>query len=1760
MPVKALLEQYKANDSAVIKQLDLSFIQHSLDRLDVDDRVPLIPLALHDLAADEGQPRAATMLNIVLRLLLDVRIPPRGSKDDETLRSSIGLSDTADARYLSQALGVFFRLRAPTGAQSLAQSNPALSEKELQLFSNEIPDSDKIFGRLSQIKAKLVVFLASGALKDDENFLPALYAAAGVDGRVASAAEDIIKRSSVSMEDEAMVRRLFHAHSFLPAAYRTRILGMLSKSAISTTMTDNITALVQRDFVPQPSNEPLALSLQPTSALERTKLHNALFQYLSWVARVGPSQPGFVIGQPLIRSMTAYIEMQGWPAPKHLSHDQVNLRSRAYETIGTLARSADLSVEERLDLGAWLFRSLSQDPTNDAVVNIDGALSSLTPGIPPSVGSDQETLSTMLLAYMALPDEAPAVRSTRHAVVKWANQYLPFSDIRSRWIDILAVAGRADERSDVVEQGHRGLDPWTHFTHGESSPPLPDWKSMVVAFFDSLIEPQQPSRRGSSTGSTSVDVFQNFPSKRIQAFPIALRYCKQMMLLAALDDFHVHPGWMQELDAQVKTDVRSRDKVRAYLETVESEYVVLYLKSCLAGAFQQDSPIVEECIRCFVEVASLSPQGPLSRLTDASAGLLGLIKSNNKEVRRLGARALGILAAHPTSTSDSVASWVSTLCELFVDAQRLVGSDSNAADGALLALGYLISRSVYYDRDFPRNIKFPLHLVVGKDSSSPLHASALESFSQLWSVKLALPPADGEYSIRYVVEQLYAAAKRGNEKAVIALGSLAMGLDSSEDTHLIEEQNSENEPGRGVLSLILKELLSLHEVKQVELQFAVGDAITAALARWDSDYVHLSLDVEVRSTRFRARARGNFLEAVLGRLLQDSKATKPSLLKASGVWLFCIVQYCSHLSEVQSRLREVQVAFMRLLTARDELVQETASRGLSLVYERGDSDLKSALVKDLVSAFTGSGTQLKVGEETELFEPGALPTREGNSVTSYKDIVNLANEVGDRRLVYKFMSLAANAATWSTRSAFGRFGLSNILSDSEIDPKLYPKLYRYRFDPNANVQRSIESIWKALVKDSNATLEAHLDAIMRDLLESILGREWRVRQASCAAVSDLVQGRPFAQYERYYRDIWTAALKVLDDVKGSVREAALRLCMALSNSLVRQLEEDNHAAAAKSMMREALPFLLSDKGVESSVEDVQIFATVTVLKISKHGGKALRPFIPDMVPQLLGLLSAIEPQQINYHYQRAGEESLDKIDRLRSQMVNQSPISEAIENCLHVADGHVVAQLGPRLEETIKSAMGMPTKIGCSRVLTTLATRHASDVAPVSNRLMELLAKQITDKNDEVSQAYARAAAYVMRTVPADSQARFCERCIGMYMHAEDESRRQKIADAVVALAKISPDHFTAHETELVPFYYLGSSDCDDYARKVFQEVWSQHAGSSRTVLRYVPEIAALVERCLETAQWSLRHTGAFAVAAMVDDVASASDTTNGMSEASTKAIWPLLDKAMALKTFAGKERLLEAFPRFVEQGQLLWKQNEQVAAQMKKIALREARRNNDDYRIHAFRCLWRFAKARGDLDMLHEISEITKPYLEAQKDENKMEVDSKTAATQGDVCWNTAKSAFEAVARGYAQSPTKDFRASLRDVIDALGPYLSSPQFEAIKRELWYDCVCDMMADGNSMTAAAGGGAAAVSNGSHLLTAMLESLDLGQAEAGTEVQRLRRAQAVSAVLRARRDGVFGSAEAGKGLADAIKMAMNEERAMDVHKTWRSVLDYVQHT
>ena len=51
----------------------------------------------------------------------------------------------------------------------------------------------------------------------------------------------------------------------------------------------------------------------------------------------------------------------------------------------------------------------------------------------------------------------------------------------------------------------------------------------------------------------------------------------------------------------------------------------------------------------------------------------------------------------------------------------------------------------------------------------------------------------------------------------------------------------------------------------------------------------------------------------------------------------------------------MQEAFSHLLGEQNELTQELASQGMSIVYEHGDASMKKNLVDALVTTLTGSG-------------------------------------------------------------------------------------------------------------------------------------------------------------------------------------------------------------------------------------------------------------------------------------------------------------------------------------------------------------------------------------------------------------------------------------------------------------------------------------------------------------------------------------------------------------------------------------------------------------------------------------------------------------------------------------------------------------------------------------------------------------------------------------------------------------------------------------
>lgn len=419
----------------------------------------MLPTLLHGLAADAGKPTCATIFNLFLRLLPQFKLPSRGTNEDAALRQQLGLDTHGeDAGFVAAWIAKLILLTIIRPAAP-GVTCPGLKVEEYNFLTlngkAETWDASAEEGlNLTQTKIVALNFLASGAFLDEERFLPALLASGDSNSRISSIGDDILKRSSMSLEDKDRISNLLEVYFTLKPSLQTRLLTLLSKSAISTTFPREIVRLVQ-DAIRPDDNTNL-----PAKGLESIKFRNALFNYINWVSRVGSKSDLTQIAPALVSLLQSYIEDQGWPTPEDKSSDAADLRALAYENLGSLAKTIpSIVLEDNLALVKWLFRSLTEEGSSENLfVSIDGALATLLGAFTPPLHADTRSeLRTLLLKYMTQEIGDGVVRSARSATVRWANRCLEYDDIVARWVDILAVGSRTDERSDVIEEGKKGL-------------------------------------------------------------------------------------------------------------------------------------------------------------------------------------------------------------------------------------------------------------------------------------------------------------------------------------------------------------------------------------------------------------------------------------------------------------------------------------------------------------------------------------------------------------------------------------------------------------------------------------------------------------------------------------------------------------------------------------------------------------------------------------------------------------------------------------------------------------------------------------------------------------------------------------------------------------------------------------------------------------------------------------------------------------------------------------------------------------------------------------------------------------------------------------------------------------------------------------------------------------------------------------------------------------------------------------------------------
>ena len=643
----------------------------------------------------------------------------------------------------------------------------------------------------------------------------------------------------------------------------------------------------------------------------------------------------------------------------------------------------------------------------------------------------------------------------------------------------------------------------------------------------------------------------------------------------------------------------------------------------------------------------------------------------------------------------------------------------------------------------------------------------------------------------------------------------------------------------------------------------------------------------------------SILNAIFDKYLYSSR---PEERCAACTWLLALVTHTRRHEKLVSMLPEIQEAFGSLLGDQNELTQEMASRGVSVVYELGTEAQRKELLGSLMGTLSGEKPKrrrVKLADDTAVFSEGAVRVDDealkkkdeggggggsGGSLSTYKELCSIVTDIGQPDLIYKFMDLANYQAMLNSSkgAAFGFASIAKRAGDA-LAPhlaKLLPKLYRMQHDPSPKMQEAVKGIWQAVVDDPKAAVDAHFAAVMEDLLAECGSRTWRSRQSAASALAELLSGRRFAEIEPFLERVWTASLRSVDDIKETVREAGKTLCRSTRGLTVR-LCDAHHSdpAETRRTIGVVAPILLR-QGLLSPVKEIQSLAMDVLMRVAKHAGSAeIRPFVPEMVKCLLEALSSMEDSRLNYIEQHAPAigMSAERLEHARLQSSKASPMGETLDVLMGHVDEATMTELVPQLSSVLRSGVGLNTRAGTCRFISRLCLRRGSLVRPHAGKLFKaLLAAAAADKSQSVTSAAVSATAAVARHATEARTHQLVQDVVGMYaVSASDDdsgsgdasvgagSRRALASRLALELSRNASDAVAKHAESVLPLAFIGRFDEAESVAKRWQEVWEENAsGASATLRLYLDEILEACFARLTAAQYRVKAQGAAAAAA----------------------------------------------------------------------------------------------------------------------------------------------------------------------------------------------------------------------------------------------------------------------------------------------------------
>ncbi|CEF59535.1 Proteasome-associated protein ECM29 homolog [Strongyloides ratti] len=657
-------------------------------------------------------------------------------------------------------------------------------------------------------------------------------------------------------------------------------------------------------------------------------------------------------------------------------------------------------------------------------------------------------------------------------------------------------------------------------------------------------------------------------------------------------------------------------------------------------------------------------------------------------------------------------------------------------------------------------------------------------------------------------------------------------------------------------------------------------------------------------------------------------------------------------NELKKYLSVIQQTFINGLNENNDLVQDICSKGLSHIFGIADKEQKDKLLSELTESLASGKTSIiKIEDDEPIFENNALgKTPDGSNLTTYKEICSLATDMNQPDLVYKFMALASHNALWNSRkgAAFGVSAILDQLGDNALNALggLIPKLYRYTYDPDPKVQLSMKSIWISLTSNQQGVIDKYAYNILKEIVPTLTDKEWRMREASCFALGDLLSSHCTPKMYEEFGEILYILLRVQDDIKESVRISAERCLKQYKRAVIKTCTKKG----GEKIISKVLPVLI-DKGMQSNVKANRGFSLSMVMEMTKEIKDKIIPYLPIVMSCLLDAMSETEPSVINYIATRSNADELEILDNVRASTARTSPMMSALHDCIPMIDENIIIDIYPLLMDRMKNSIGFVTRSAACNVIINLSIRRpicfTKNINMTDKLVNSLAISGLNDRNPTIRNEFGQAISYILK-YSSDSQ---CLKMINNYIinplkrHGEtedhDESKLKSVGQLLKNINEHSCEELKPHLPNIVPYVFL--IICKDYPKedlegKTIKEfwlsVWEELVATTDLACKaYFKDILTVALETLKNSSvWSVKACAAEMLAKVVDviqdklDISAAGELFETITLLFAGRIWdgkikmfkPLIgiiqNKGEDLKRYWNEEKITQQF-------ELIWKE-----------------------------------------------------------------------------------------------------------------------------------------------------------------------------------------------------------------------------------------------